>query len=189
MKLKSLDVSLDFFLEQYLACLRKFEIMKFIGGFIAIVFMFMSFISFANIDFKNLSINQAIDLAQKENKKVFIDFYSTACPPCKIMEKDVFTDSAVSAYINEHFIAVRSNAASIEGKLEKYEYKISAYPTLLFLSPEGKELTRLIGGRNKDIFLAEIQAIEERPASEIPNDEPVKPEVDSNLYPIRKLRD
>jgi thioredoxin-related protein len=188
-KLKSLDVSLDFFLEQYLACLRKLEIMKFIGGIIAVVFVFMSFISFSNIDFKNLTIKQAIELAQKENKKVFIDFYSTACPPCKIMEKDVFTDSAVSAYINEHFISVRSNAASIEGKLEKFEYKINAYPTLLFLSPEGKELTRFIGGRNKDIFLAEIQTIEEKPVNDIPNDKPIKPEVDTNLYPIRKLRD
>ena len=65
MKLKSLDVSLDFFLEQYLACHRKLEIMKFIGGIIAVVFVFMSFISFSNIDFKNLTIKQAIELAQK----------------------------------------------------------------------------------------------------------------------------
>jgi thioredoxin-related protein len=84
---------------------------------------------------------------------------------------------------------VRSNAANIEGKLEKFEYKINAYPTLLFLNPEGKELTRLIGGRNKDIFLAEIQTIEEKPVNDIPNDKPIKPEVDTNLYPIRKLRD
>lgn len=163
--------------------------MKFIQGILAVGFVLMSFISFSNIDFKNLTIKQAIELAQKENKKVFIDFYSTACPPCKIMEKDVFTDSAVSAYMNEHFISVRSNAASIEGKLEKYDYRINAYPTLLFLSLDGKEIGRLIGGRNKEIFLAEVQTIEEKPANEIPNEEPVKPDEDPTLYPIRKLKD
>ena len=31
--------------------------------------------------------------------------------------------------------------------------------------------------------------IEEEPINEIPNDKPIKPEVDTNLYPIRKLRD
>ncbi len=42
--------------------------------------------------------------------------------------------------------------------------------------------------KKQDIFLTKIQTIEEKPANEITIDEPVKPEVDPNLYPIRKLR-
>jgi len=176
-------------LEQYLAIALKLEIMKFIQRVVAVCFVSMSFLSFSNIDFKNLTIKQAITLAQKENKMVFIDFYSTTCPPCKIMENDVFTDPKVSAFINEHFISVRSNAASLEGKLEKYDYKINAYPTLLFLNPEGKEIGRLIGGRNKEVFLTEIQSIKEKVNSELPIEEPITPDVNPSLYPIRKMDD
>ena len=47
------------------------------------------------VNFRPLSYTEAIELAAKENKMVFIDFYTTWCGPCKRMSKEVFPQQEV----------------------------------------------------------------------------------------------
>lgn len=47
--------------------------------------------------------------AVAENKIILVDMYTTWCYWCKVMDKETFTDSAVIAEINTHFVPVKMN--------------------------------------------------------------------------------
>jgi tetratricopeptide (TPR) repeat protein len=82
------------------------------------------------------------------------------------MEKNVYPLKKVGKFFNEHFIPVKvqmdqtdkdnQNVRNWYGdakQIEK-EFNIDAYPTYLFLSPEGKPLHRASGGFSPDKFLS-----------------------------------
>lgn len=72
-----------------------------------------------------ISIEEAVELAEKDNKKILIDLYTDWCGWCKKMDRETFTDPKVSGLINEHFYAVKFNAeqkgeVTIKGRTYKY---------------------------------------------------------------------
>lgn len=60
-----------------------------------------------SITFQELPFKDIIAKAKKEKKLVFIDAYASWCGPCKMMEKNVFTQKSVSDYYNTNFINAR----------------------------------------------------------------------------------
>lgn len=94
-----------------------------------------------------MSMNDALTAQKKAPKKIMMDAYTTWCGPCKMMDKNTFTNSDVVAYINEHFYAVKFDA---EGT-EKINYKDFTY-TNPNHDPNRK-------GRNSQHFLADALKI------------------------------
>ncbi|OGX83965.1 thioredoxin family protein [Hymenobacter coccineus] len=78
--------------------------------------------------------------AKKEHKSIFLYASSPGCHWCKPMEKEVFTDPAVSAYYNATFLSYKINIDEGEGEELAKRYEIRAMPTYLYFSPEGKLL-------------------------------------------------
>ena len=67
--------------------------------------------SFAQgVDFKELTMQEALALAGKEKKMIFIDFYTTWCGPCKMMSSEVFTLEQVWTYFNRVFVNMKVDA-------------------------------------------------------------------------------
>lgn len=91
--------------------------------------------------------------ATAENKLIFIDFYADWCMPCKMMAKQVFTDSIVGDYFNLKFINLQINVEKEEYRKLVKQYKVTSMPTLAFLRPEGKAVLLSTGARGKDDFL------------------------------------
>src|ERR1700691_5176490 len=54
-----------------------------------------------------LSWREVLQKAKKENKYVFVDCYATWCSPCKMMDKNVYTNDAVASYMNSRYISVK----------------------------------------------------------------------------------
>ena len=104
------------------------------------------------IEFFQGTWNDALAKAKKENKIIFVDFYTTWCAPCKFMSANVFTDKEVGAYFNSNFINVKIDAEKQELMLVK-QSNITAYPTLAFFNPSGELFFRKMGGMDVAAFL------------------------------------
>lgn len=93
--------------------------------------------------------------ARTQHKLIFIDIYTTWCAPCKVMDKNVFTNSKVGEKFNASFINYKVDAEKGEGNMLAKKYIISGYPTYLFVNPEGDLVYRAIGSMSVAKFMAE----------------------------------
>jgi len=86
-----------------------------------------------------------IKLASKNNKKVFIDFYTTWCGGCKGYDKYIFPDSTFQVYIQDKFYSLELDAESPENKEIVKKYKVFGYPTIIIADSKGNEINRIVG--------------------------------------------
>ena len=92
--------------------------------------------------------------AQKENKMVFVDFYTTWCGPCKQMARDIFPMKKVGNFYNTHFVNYKIDAEKGEGKTLAKKYSVNAYPTYIFTDAKGNFLHQAIGSMPAEKFIA-----------------------------------
>ena len=119
---------------------------------IPILFVFIQLVALAqtpsvknDIKFLHDNLEEAKTLAAKENKVVFIDAYTTWCGPCKAMSRNVFTQPKVADYFNKNFINLKVNMEKSAGKKMRSAYSVRAYPTLLFIKPDGTLIKKVVG--------------------------------------------
>lgn len=112
-----------------------------------------------NIQFQELPFKDIIAKAKKEKKLVFIDAYTSWCGPCKMMEKNVFNQKAVSTYYNTNFINARFDMEKGEGREIAAKFGVRSYPTYLFLNGEGELVSRNTGYMEESMFVAMAQDI------------------------------
>ncbi|MDG1332535.1 MAG: thioredoxin family protein [Crocinitomicaceae bacterium] len=123
-----------------------------IKSLLPIVFLAFSLFSFGQINFQSLSIDEAIAKAKTENKKVFIDIYTTWCGPCKILDRNVFKNTGVGERVNPDFIAIKVDAERYPDQSRLVEFNIRAYPTMIVLDGDGKQLKKFIGNMSVGEF-------------------------------------
>lgn len=105
---------------------------------------------------KWMTLQQAEDSLQKQQRPILIDLYTDWCGWCKQMDKKTYSNKNVSAYVQEKFYAVKVDAESRsdikwKGKSYKFnrDYKTNdfaifltngelSYPTTVFI-PVGGE--------------------------------------------------
>ena len=107
--------------------------------------------------------DNALELAQSQNKPILINFYTDACPACRLMDQTTFTDTELISFLNSNFVNLKSNA----GKTALYQrYGIRAVPTFIFSTPDGYsqnyEILRHVGYRDADQFYVLAQAVLEK---------------------------
>lgn len=97
------------------------------------------------IIFQDLTLQEGLDKAKKENKKVFIDVYATWCGPCKYLSSNVFVDENLGAFMNEHFVSLKIDGEKGDGLQLMRDFSLNSYPTMLFLNPEMDLLKKIVG--------------------------------------------
>ena len=111
--------------------------------------------------------NDAVRVAKKTHKPMFVYFGFQDCPYCEIANKNTFSFDALRKRYTEHYVLayfdIRGNPADIitlpEGeKLTRAEaikrLRSSPVPAWMFVSPEGKEILMRRGSRTKvDAFM------------------------------------
>ena len=103
------------------------------------------------------SFGEALQLAAKEQKVVFIDFRTTWCEPCKRMDQETWQNPAVIALLKEKAVSLEIDAEKTASLAS--HYKVNAYPTLLVLRRYVHVIDRLVGYRNAATFTDEFNSI------------------------------
>ena len=98
-----------------------------------------------SIKFIDNSIDKAIEKAQKTDKLIFVDAYTTWCGPCKWMAANMFTNDTVADFYNENFINFKLNMEKGDGKEFAKTHTIRFYPTLLFINEKGELVHKKVG--------------------------------------------
>jgi outer membrane protein OmpA-like peptidoglycan-associated protein/thioredoxin-related protein len=126
--------------------------------FTLLVVFYSTFCQSQAIDFRDLPFKEAQQVAIKEGKFLFVDFYTGWCRPCKEMEQTVFAVYEVGQFMNQHFISIRIEAEKDEAAIVQ-KLKIGAYPTMVFYDSKGKLMVRKEGALNSASFLELIHSL------------------------------
>ena len=130
--------------------------------------LFSLFITFlASSQVKWMTLEQAIEAQKTVPKKIFIDFYTDWCAPCKIMDKSTYGHSIIANNLNEDYYPVKFNAEGSDtlnifgrtfsnpefenGKKKNSMHEFTKYmnvnaiPSMVFLDEKGNPITILQG--------------------------------------------
>ena len=86
--------------------------------------------------------------ARASKKLVMVDFYADWCPPCIAMRKNVFSKKEFVDAASKKFVLVEvdfpKGDPAVKAKNDPLaeKYKIEGFPTVLLLTPAGKEFSR-----------------------------------------------
>jgi thioredoxin-related protein len=110
--------------------------------------------------------------ARRAGKPVLVDVFTDWCGWCKRMDRDVYSRADVREYLTAHFVTVKLDAESDEGA--RYEgrdltssmiaerFRVTSYPTTVFLGPSGQHIINVPGYVPPDRFLLVLRYIGER---------------------------
>jgi thiol:disulfide interchange protein len=101
--------------------------------------------STSKIYFEDAKMEKVQGLAVDEIKPIFIDFYTDWCAPCKWLEKDAFETELAASYFNKNLVNKKINAEKGEGIELAQKHSVRAFPTMIFLRPNGQEISRHVG--------------------------------------------
>jgi thioredoxin-related protein len=108
------------------------------------------------LQFFNGSFDEAVSEAKKHNKPIFIEFGAEWCAPCVKMKKETFTDSQIVNALNGKFLVLKVDVDQFSGMDIADKYKITEFPTYLFLDKTGKTYGQVKGFFPANLFLKEI---------------------------------
>ena len=108
---------------------------------------------YGEVNFHQGDFQSLLSTARKAGKPILIDAYTVWCGPCKMLDKEVFKDDLSSEYINKNFVSYKLDMEKGEGPLVAMKFRVNAYPSTLFLSPEGELLTKNVGFPGKEGYI------------------------------------
>lgn len=111
------------------------------------------------------NLTAVLELAEDKEKLVFVDFYTTWCLPCKLMDEDVFTDKGIGELMNDNFINYKIDAEKGNGPNLALLYQVNVFPTLLFLDGKGRVVVRKEGAA----YQTELRSLAEEAMANMTN--------------------
>jgi thioredoxin-related protein len=93
--------------------------------------------------------------AKETNKPVMVDFYTTWCKYCKMLDETTYKDPAIVEILNRDFVVIKIDAESEKKVMEDgkemterelaAQYKVTGFPTIWFIESNGKQIAPLPG--------------------------------------------
>ena len=95
----------------------------------------------------------------EQNKLIFIDLFTTWCPPCQMMEREVFSRSDVGEFMASRFVCAKYDVDKTTGRELLKRYGNRRVPLYLIFNTEGELLGRIRGATDPERFMAEVKRI------------------------------
>jgi thioredoxin-related protein len=115
-----------------------------------------------------MTMNDALEAQKQSPRKIFMDVYTHWCGPCKLLDKNTFSNKKVIKFINSNYYPVKFNAEGPDPiTYEDFTYtnpnyqperkgrnathffadalKIPGYPSLVFFEENGKLIQAVPG--------------------------------------------
>jgi thioredoxin-related protein len=118
-----------------------------------------------------MSWDEGLAEARRTGRPVVVDVFTTWCGWCKRMDREVYARADVRSYLGEHFIAIKLDAESAQAvryegkrltaKSLASQFRVSGYPTTIFLRADGTHLANVPGYVPADRFLLLLQFVGE----------------------------
>lgn len=128
---------------------------------------------------KWMTMNEALAAQAQKPKKIFMDVYTDWCGPCKMLDKNTFTNKRLVRFVNKNYYPVKFDGEGTESITYKdFTYtnpnhqperkgrnaqhffadalRINAYPSLVFFDENGDLIQALPGYKSAqelEIFL------------------------------------
>jgi len=119
-----------------------------IASLLLVIFALQPFKSRAQNDtplFQTLDSEALTTLLQNTQKPVLLYFHFEGCGGCVVLEKNVFSNDTVRAFLQDNFHSVEVNTLEEAGISVNKSYGIKIHPSLLFLNTEGEVNHRYVG--------------------------------------------
>lgn len=99
---------------------------------------------------KAVDLTEAIEIAEKKNKPLFVEFEADWCLPCKVLSDEVFTHQETADFFNKNFVNYKLDIETVSGANMKMLYGVNILPTLIFVDHKGRTLSRNDGSLMHD---------------------------------------
>jgi thiol:disulfide interchange protein len=99
--------------------------------------------------------DEALAKARSDNKLLVVDAMATWCGPCKMMDRDSWSNPDVQAWMNEHAVFAQVDVDQHVETAKKL--KIEAMPTIIVFK-DGQETGRVVGYRNASQLLSWLKS-------------------------------
>lgn len=94
-------------------------------------------------------IEQDYELAKRtaaqQQKLLIIDFYTTWCIPCKVLDKTIFKNDSMAGEISKNFVVLQYDAEQDTIHNLSLKHHICSYPTTVVLNAEGRVIGKMYG--------------------------------------------
>jgi thioredoxin-related protein len=135
----------------------------FVGAWIMMGFTFLAIGQVNFIEVTTLEeMQEARKKASDQMLMVFVDVYATWCGPCKLMDKEVYTDPSVTEYMNANFVSVRMDGETDYGRKYAAEQKLEGYPSMFIFSSDGEPVSKVVGFTPADELVTSLKSTVEK---------------------------
>jgi len=105
-----------------------------------------------NIQWVN-SFDEGLKMAKSRNCPLMVDFYAEWCGWCKKLDKETWTDKNV-IQLAQRFVCVKIDCDT--DRQTPARYGARSLPTILFINSDGKVIHQVIGYRNSEDMITEM---------------------------------
>ena len=113
----------------------------------------------AQVKFETKSTDAVREMAVKTGKLVFIDLYASWCPPCRMMERQVFSRKHVGEFMDQRFVAAKYDVDKTTGRELMKKYGEGSIPLYLVFDTQGEVLGRIQGATDAETFMENLRTI------------------------------